>query len=278
MNLTGTTVQKNSAMFGGGILCDGSSFSATKSKIANNSATSVGAGFASLGNSKAMSFISATVSNNSLTNGGYAGGGLYLTNGTLNTSGNFNLINNSITSTTSSTIQGAGIYATGTTINFNGGASAVSMISKNSLTSNGSATGAGLFLSNSATLNQISSLAIINNTITSNNGSIAGNGVGAGVAFASGASFNNSVNNALSIANGGFERIRRRTLVRTGTHQTLRSAGSFFVLTRCRRTRTDAVSASAAVGAFCAVVLARATLERCFGAGSLHQGTDIVFP
>jgi hypothetical protein len=206
LNLKNSVVNNNSAAQGGGLFFYTSTLNVINTTFKSNKATSLGAGIYASNNTKTMNFTSANISSNTISGSGeFSGAGIYVSGGTLNTNGNFNLINNNITSSNSSTIQGAGIYASGTTINFNGGASAVSMISKNSLTSNGSATGAGLYLTNSATLNQNNSLAIINNTITSNNGSSAGNGVGAGVAFASGTSYNGFQNISLVINNGSFE-------------------------------------------------------------------------
>ena len=189
MNLTGTTVQKNSAMFGGGILCDGSSFVAENSNISKNNAIYEGGGFAAYTNGKTMNFSSVNISSNTLSSGGSSyGAGMYVNGGTLNTNG-FNLKNNKITATSNATIQGAGIYATGTSINFNGGTSKTTTISGNKLVGSGGGTayGAGISAQSGTSVNDQSVITFSNNTITNT-----ANGVGGAIAFFANTSYASS--------------------------------------------------------------------------------------
>src|SRR5439155_1165727 len=88
---------KNSAQFGGGILCDTSAFYANGSTIKGNTALTSGGGFCSLANSQAMNFTNANVSSNTISAGAAAnGGGLYVSGATLNAYGyNVNASGNS---------------------------------------------------------------------------------------------------------------------------------------------------------------------------------------
>lgn len=184
--LAGTIVQKNSAANGGGILCDNSLVNGTASKIIGNKAIVSGAGFGSYVNANVVNFSNVTLSENEITNAKSVaqGGGLYLTNGTLNASG-FKVLNNKISTVGNDAIEGAGIYAVGTTINFNGLATETT-IQGNELVGP-VAYGAGIYAGAGVALNNASELTLTNNVISDAPG-----GVGGAIAFGANSSFTSS--------------------------------------------------------------------------------------
>jgi hypothetical protein len=194
--LAGTVVKNNSASYGGGILCDSSSFQSDGAKIIENTATVAGGGFCSLANTQTFNFTNGKVSSNQIDAAGAAnGGGLYISGGTLKTDG-LTVLDNKILAANNQTIQGGGIYASGATITFNGGTAASTTISGNALTGNGAGTayGAGICLDSGASLAVESVISLTDNVISST-----ANGVGGAIAFFANTSY--TVNYSLT-ANG----------------------------------------------------------------------------
>jgi fibronectin-binding autotransporter adhesin len=186
--LGGTLIKANAAASGGGIATTLGTFTDNGAIIQANTATLAGAGFYASQNTRAINFTNARISSNAINATGVAnGGGLYISGGTLNTSG-FTVKNNKIQAANNQTIEGAGIYATGATINFNGGTAATTTITANSLVGNGSGTamGAGLAATSGA-VNDNSVISVTNNAITQT-----ANGVGGGFAFFTNSSFASS--------------------------------------------------------------------------------------